>query len=226
MRSARPVIAFRSMLLAVAGAAVLASLGACNIVAPIAYLVGGPPKVPAAYELDKDRPTTIFVDDRASVVPRRGLRLLIGSEAESTLIEKKAVKQERMISADSTVRVALAERYGDPQSIDSIGESVGAEVVIYIEMAGWTLSRDGVSSAPAARLSVKVLDVANNVRLWPSSINGHIMTVSLPQSAARGPQSRVEQNALEEALARMVGLQIARLFFTHEEDSLSGRLDD
>jgi hypothetical protein len=226
MRMSRPTIAIRSMLLALAGAAALAPLGACNIVAPIAYLVGGPPKVPAAYELDKERPTTIFVDDRASVVPRRGLRLLIGSEVESLLIEKKAIKQEHMISADSTVRVALAERYGEPQSIDSIGESVGAQVVIYVEMAGWTLSRDGVSSAPAARLSVKVLDVENNVRLWPSSINGHIMTISLPPTAARGPQTRVEQNAIEETLAKMAGLQIARLFFTHEEDALSGRLDD
>ncbi|MFG0275037.1 MAG: hypothetical protein ACF8QF_08270 [Phycisphaerales bacterium] len=226
MRRPSSTIAMRVALPAVAGAVALASLGACNIVAPIAYLVGGPPKVPAAYELDKDRPTTIFVDDRASVVPRRGLRLMIGSEAESTLIEKKAIRQENMISADSTVRVALAERYGEPQSIDSIGEAVGAEVVIYVELAGWTLSRDGVSTSPAARLSVKVLDVTNNVRLWPSSINGHIMTVALPPTAAQGPQSRVEQNALEETLAKMTGLQIARLFFTHEEDALSGRLDD
>jgi hypothetical protein len=198
----------------------------CNIVAPIAYLVGGPPKTPALYELDRRRPTVVFIDDRASVVPRRALRASIGQEAESTMIEQGVVDQESMISASATLRLAMAERYGEPRSIDSVGEEVGAEVVVYVEMVSWSLRGDGVTFAPTARVSVKVLDVANDVRLWPQTIGGHVMTVQLPQTASQGPTNRVERNTIEEGLARLVGLRIARLFYTHEADPLSGRLDD
>lgn len=203
-----------------------ALLAGCNVVAPVAYLVGGPPKVPAKHELDGKRRTVVFIDDRASVVPRRSLRALIGSEVDSTLIEQKAVKAENMIASDAALRVAMDERYGDPRSIDGIGEALDAEVVIYVELVAWTMSRDGVSVSPAARLSVKVLDVANDVRLWPGTVGGQMMTVALPTSAGQGPRNRLEQNAQEESLARMTGMQIARLFFAHEEDALSGRLND
>jgi len=204
----------------------LAAFTGCNVVAPVAYLVGGPPKTPALYELDRRRPTVVFVDDRASVVPRRALRAAIGQEAESTMIEQGVVDQQSMISASATLRMAMAERYGEPQSIDTIGEAVGAEVVVYVEMISWSLRGDGVTFAPTARVSVKALDVANDVRLWPQTIGGHVMTVRLPQTASEGPTNRVERNAVEEGLARLVGLRIARLFYAHEADALSGRLDD
>lgn len=227
MRMTTPTLRrLRTLGAALCCAAALAGVAGCNIVAPVAYLVGGPPKTPALYELDRRRPTVVFVDDRASVAPRRALRAAIGQEAESTMIEQGVVDQQSMISASAALRMAMAERYGEPRSIDAIGEDVGAEVVVYVEMISWSLRGDGVVFAPTARVSVKVLDVANDVRLWPQTIGGHVMTVQLPQTASEGPTNRVERNAVEEGLARLIGLRVARLFYTHQPDPLSGRLDD
>ena len=227
MRRRPPTLRRLGLLSAAACCAGALAVGAgCNIVAPIAYLVGGPPKTPALYDLDRRRPTVVFVDDRASAVPRRALRAVIGQEAESTMIEQGVIDQPSMISASAPLRLAMAERYGEPRSIDSVGEEVGAEVVVYVEMLSWSLSGDGITFTPSTRVSVKVLEVANDVRLWPQTIGGHVMTVQLPQTAAQGPTNRVERNAVEESLARLTGLRIARLFYTHETDPLSGRLDD
>lgn len=209
----------------VCAAPLLLTPGACNIVAPVAYLAGGPPKKPAQHELDEDRPTVIFVDDRSNAAPRRSLRTSIGQEAESVLIEQGVVEQEKMIASSSTIRVALQERFGEPRSIDAIGEAVGAEVVIYVELVSWAMASDGALS-PQGRINVKVLDVLNDARLWPAGPDGRTITIQLPPITGGAPQNRAELNAMEERLARRIGLEVARLFFAHEPDALSGRLDD
>ena len=51
-------------------AAVVVCVPGCNIVAPIALIVEGPPTVDPVHKLDKSRPTIVFVDDisKAAVV--------------------------------------------------------------------------------------------------------------------------------------------------------------
>jgi hypothetical protein len=65
---------------AVALVALLAAVppAGCNIVTPIAYLVGGLPKVDPIFVLE-ERKTVVFVDDRANVISSSGrsIRLTI-----------------------------------------------------------------------------------------------------------------------------------------------------
>ena len=61
-------------LVAAAGAA----LSSCNIVAPVAYLIGGQDKVDAQFALS-DRPTVVFVDDPENI-------LRVGACAGSSVI--------------------------------------------------------------------------------------------------------------------------------------------
>lgn len=197
-------------------------LGGCNIIAPAMFLVHGRGQIQPVVELDPYRPTVIFIDDRASVLPRRSLRLAIGQEADSTLLEKKVVMQGSLISSTATVRLAADERYGEPRPVSELARAVGAEVVIYAECVGWSLSRDGLSTSPIALLNIKIIDATNQMHIWPPDGTSLPLRVELPRRAAPLPTTRVERQALEQALATTIGKKLARLFYQHERDQLDG----
>jgi len=192
-----------------------AALAGCNIVAPAYYVLKGPPKTAAVFDLDENRPTVVFVDDRASVLPRRSLREQIGQEAESTLLERKIIKKDQMISTLSALRTAAGERYGDAMSIGEIGNAIGAEVVIYITMDTFTISRDGVSLSPLVEARVKVIDVASQSRLFPPSADGFPVRIEPQTGTGQVPTSRAGRNSTENALARSLGVEVAQLFYKH-----------
>jgi len=197
----------------------------CNIVGPVASLVAGPPKTQAAHRLDRGATAVVFVDDRASQAPRRSLRSVVATEAERTLIEQKVLAADQLFPSAAATRAAQGETYDAPISIAEVGRRVGADRVIYVEMTSFALSRDGVTLAPSASARVKVIDAATGRRIFPEDAAGHPVTAQLPRGA-QAPSSLAARAQLEQALARALGVQIARVFFTHERDALSGRLDD
>lgn len=221
MRARRPSAAVA----AIAAALTIATAGGCNILGPAAYLVHGPPKVDAKHKLDDSRSTVIFIDDRNNRMPRRSLRLTTAEAAEQTLMRQGVVPEENMITTRSAMRAALGERDGEPMSIAEIGRSAGAEVIIYVAIEAWSLSRDGVSLSPAARARVKVIDAEQDRRLFPGAGGGHPLTVELPRRAEEMP-SGVHQNEAHTALAEALGLRLAQLFYKHQRNPLSGSLDD
>ncbi|MCA9292209.1 MAG: hypothetical protein KDA20_00160 [Phycisphaerales bacterium] len=191
--------------------------GACNIVAPIVYAVEGPPKNKAVADLEGNRPTVIFVDDRNSRLPKRSLRSDIARMAEQTLLDKDIIKTGRMIAATSALRAAAGESGDEPLSIVDIGREVGAEVIVYAEVKEFTLSRDGASVSPAAALEVKVFDTMTNARIWPAGDGGYPLVISLPTGHGQVyGMSLAERSAAERELANTVGLRLAQLFFTSE----------
>lgn len=197
-------------------------LGGCNIIAPGIFLLKGRGQINPVVKLDPSRPTVVFIDDRASVLPRRSLRLAIGQEADSTLIEQGVVDKDSLISSTAALRYAADERYGKPRPVSGVATSLGAEVVIYAECIGWTLSRDGASTSPVALLNVKVLDAKNQTFIWPQDGSSFPLRVELPRSATPLPTARVDQQALERVLAITIGKKLARLFYQHERDRLDG----
>jgi len=205
--------------------ALLGTLAGCNIVAPLAYIASGPPKVDARHKLDASRTHVVFIDDRASRLPRRSLRIETAEAVEQTLMRREVLPEEQVLTTRAAMRVASAERYGSPLSIAEIGASAGADVIIYATVDAWSLSRDGVSLSPAARGRVKVIDAAADERLFPPGRDGFPVRVELPQSPSQMPTG-AERRAAHIGLAQAFGAQIARLFFQHERDALSGQLDD
>lgn len=188
--------------------------GACNIVAPIVYAIEGPPKNNAVADLQADRPTVIFVDDRSSRLPKRSLRTDIARAAEQALLEQDVIDQGRMIAATSALRAAAGESGESPFSIVDIGRAVGAEVIVYAEMREFSLSLDGVSIAPTATLEVKVFDTMTNSRIWPVE-GGYPLVIRLPASHGQMyGMSLAERSAAERQLAQTVGLRLAQLFYT------------
>jgi hypothetical protein len=215
-----------ALLAACSAALALAAMG-CNIVGPVFLLIHGPEKTKAKFELDPERSHMLYIDDRANKLPRRALRRVVAQEAESSIITRADVPSENVITAAAGMQVASTERFGEPMSIVEIGRAVGAEVVIYAAVEDWRLSADGETVAPYARLRVKLIDASQNKRIWPdASINGYTLAVEMPPSLARMPENLAAMNQLQRDMAVVVGDRLAKLFYDHEKDTLSGQLGD
>lgn len=201
----------------------LAPLGisGCNIAGPAFYFIHGPEKIKKVHTLDKDRSTVIFIDDRLNRVPRRALRAAIGETAEKTLMKQGVVKE--MISSTSAMQAAGNDRGGNPLPIIEIGRAVKADVVIYVTVDQFSLSRDGQSFAPAAAVRVKVLDVSSGERAWPEAATGHPLNVNVNVRQGIAPENNNDRFAAEDELAALLGLEIAGLFYDHEAIRGTGR---
>lgn len=204
----------------------VSGLGACNILGPVAYLVHGPPKVKARHELDPKLKTVIFVDDRANRLPRRSLKNVIGQSAEEMLIDRGVVPQDNMIASRSATIAATGETDSELMSIAAIGNAVGADRVIYVSIEGFTVSRDGATVEPIAGALVKIIDTAEDRRVWPADRAGYPVKLQLPATGGQIPRDRSGMSQLQIGLAETLGIQIARVFFDYERDALSGTLDD
>lgn len=190
-------------------------LGGCNIIAPALYITRGLPKVPAEHTLAKDRPTVIFVDDRASVLPRRTLRGNLASRAEMELLASKSLTN--MIDAASIQNAAARDTSEKGLPIVTLAQSVKAEVVIYVSMDRFGLSQDGVTYQPYASARVKVIDAkAGDARVWPTEFEGKAVSVTMPVRQGDVPKTAVAQAKAMEDLAAELGSAVARLFYEHE----------
>jgi len=196
----------------VLGAAV--AVAGCNIVAPVLYMAHGPAKTQRVYELDAKKSMVVFIDDRANVVPRRALRVTMAEQAEKTLLKERVATD--MISAQSAMAAVGQERQGKPMPIAEIGTAVRADLVIYATVDYFTLSRDGQSFNPSTLLRVKVVDTSTDKRLWPEDPRGYPVEVRLDAKTAAMPTSTSGRYKAEDELAVQAGLEVARLFFTHE----------
>ncbi|HBS28480.1 MAG TPA: hypothetical protein DEB06_03290 [Phycisphaerales bacterium] len=196
--------------------AAMLSLGGCNIVGPLYVVASGPPKTPAAVELDEDRNHVIFIDDFRSRLPRRSLRTLMAESAETTLLEKGVLSSERLISSAAASRVASGETADERLPIADVGKRIGADVVIYVTVDGWLLSRDGQSAAPAVLTRVKIIDVAQNKRVWPANPEGQSLAIQPSQMQGDLPMTLAGRSELEQDLAKQFGLALAQMFYEHE----------
>jgi hypothetical protein len=207
--------------------AVAISIAGCNIVAPAFYLLHGPPRTPAAYELE-DRPTIVFVDDRANVIDRNSeyLRRRIADTASRILMQKELV----MVTIRPQDALALAkrnDRHREVMPVDAIGRAVGAEQIIYVQMLKFKETPDGVTPRPIAAAQVKVLDVINRTRLFPPAeeMDAYPLNVEMPPVNTENYASMDSRTVILEMLADQTGVELAKLFYEHETKELGGNLD-
>lgn len=201
-------------------------LPSCNIVGPIAYLAAGPGQIDAEHEL-VDRPTIVFVDDRANMLPRRSLRIVLGDSCATRLMEQEVVLQENMISTRDAIAAASGEQSGALRSVADIGEATEAAQVIYVEITGFTHSIDNARPLPAIACSVSVVDVATRTLLYPdageSGAQHRDLLIQSPREyPSEAYRSGATRRQVEEEIAAFTGEQIAKLFYKHERSSGSG----
>jgi hypothetical protein len=200
-----------------------AAISGCNYVGPIAYLVHGPGKIEARHTLEVARPTVIFVDDSMSQLPSRSIRGEIAASVERFLLKEEKLKD--VIDHRSALQASIADRHGQSLSIAEIGRSVGAEVVIYIEIDSFGISPDGQTFSPFAAARVKVVDVAKDARAWPDDRRGHPVKLDPTPQAIEAPESTAAKLEAARLLAAQLGKAVAQLFYTHEPDQAAGQGD-
>jgi hypothetical protein len=196
----------------------------CNIVAPAVAVASGPPKTQARYVLP-DVPTVVFIDDRMSRIEPASLRRSIADRVNEKLMNNAGITttirpQDAMLIASRT------DRAGDLMHIQDIGKAVGAEQIIYVEIAQFEESADGFTPRPVALAHIKVVDVANNQRVfppagtpkgWPVQVTGDAIDPALYASRS----SRLQIHA---SLAAELGDEIAKVFYDHEYKEVGSRV--
>lgn len=203
------------------------ALSGCNILGPLAYFAEGPPSVNAEYTLP-DRPTVVFVDDRANVIGSNApaIRRAIADKASEDLMVKKLVTTT-ISPRDAMGVVATSDRHGELMPIDGIGRAVGAEQIIYVQMIAFSGTSDGVTPRPTAICRVRVIDVAERERLYPppdSQEASRLVQVNIREVDPAMLRSTASRLKVYEALAEETGGQIAKLFYKHEIKELGGSL--
>ncbi|MSR44050.1 MAG: hypothetical protein EXS15_01655 [Phycisphaerales bacterium] len=205
--------------LVVVGGAV--ALQGCNFLIPLTYLAEGPPKAPAAFELPSKR-TAFVVDDRKNRMARVALRVEIGESAATGLLENSVVP-EVISTRDSVAMVRRLDTASKPVSIQRVGESLGAEQVVFIEVDEFNLSGGRAEGGPEAVALVKVIDITTGERLWPSAGSEAVQS-SLQDIDPSLITTSAGRREIEDKLAAQLGDDIAKLFYAHPRRELGGRL--
>lgn len=199
----------------------------CNIVGPAVYFIHGPAKTPPQFVLPPDKPTIVFVDDRANILPNRSTRQRIAHAAESALLGGQAVGKGEILDSDAILTVAAQERFGKPMGIAEIGKAVGAATVIYATADSFGISPNGQEYAPFATLRVKVIDVESRERIWPTQDREWApLSVSIADQGRFVPTSSSDRAAAEYKLADQTGLSLARMFIEWVPEDVAQRVGD
>lgn len=212
-----------------AAAGGLAVTGGCNIVAPVAAVLAGPPKRDAQFKLPK-RKTVVFVDDRMGVIPLRSrqMRRQIGRSVTDVLNTKDKLLPGMMIDAGDAIAFADSRDRGDGLlPLGVIGQEVGAEVLIAVGVSLFSLQPSGTPQ-PTAQAAVWILDITNQVRLFPApDANQAATTVSASLLIGDGMSQASESQRVQIffELASELGREVAKLFYRHEIKPLGERLE-
>jgi len=211
---------FRATAIVVMCAAVLLVAG-CNYLLPASYIIEGPPKAPAAFELPSKR-TVVIVDDKINRMPRVALRVGIGDSVGTHLLENNVVP-ETITTRDAVALIRRMDTASKPVSIQRICESLGAEQVVYVEIDEFNLSGGRDEGGPEAVALIKVLDITNGSRLWPTAGSEAVQS-SLQDINPSLIATSAGRREVEDKLAEKLGEDIAKLFYAHERRELGGRL--
>ncbi|RMH12143.1 MAG: hypothetical protein D6695_07545 [Planctomycetota bacterium] len=208
MLSTRRAVPF--LVSAIALAALL--IAGCNIVAPIAYAVHGPGKVKKVTTLDPERSYVIFVDDPSNKVASRRLRSAIVSTAQDKLLAQGVVTN--IIDGRSAFAAAAGERYGERMSVQEIGQSVHADVVIYALLTNFSLGEEIGTFRPTATLHVKLIESETGNRIWPPEEGTmYPLHVNMPQRPGLAPSTTAEIYKAQQELAEYTGTALAQMFY-------------
>ena len=198
-------------------------LTSCNLVAGVTYAISPDPSQDAQYVLP-DRRTVVFVDDRRNVMHPTRLRRVIAERVTRDLLANKILTT--VVSPRDVMRVSEAnDRHNNPLSVDDLGRAVDASVVIYVEMGAFGLTSDGQTANPRASCTVRVIDVDQRARLFPTDQAAYSVFTNLDRIDPHRIESGAEIRKLAEELAEELGDSIAKVFYSHNTGRLGENLN-
>lgn len=198
----------------------------CNLVAGAYLIASGPEKTPAVFTLPKTASAVIALDDRGSVIPQRSLRDVIGKTAEEEILAQNLVRE--MIASRLAAAVMARERYGQPMGIAEIGQAVKADIVIYVVIDQFTLSKDGQTLSPMTVGRVKIIESATGHRIGPPEggpTDYYPFEVDLPPQGDAAPTTNNQLQQMQN-LAKLTGVYLSRMFYNAEKISAPTKLEE
>ena len=205
-------------------------LAGCNIASAVGYVAHPEPQVSAEFTLS-NVPTVIFIDDRRNRINPTRLRRVIVDEATTLLMEKGLISEQFMISPrDAMVMARKQDRSGTIITLEKVGELVGAQQLIYIDVEQFALTYDGITPTPRSISKVKVLDLVSGKRVFPdpggeSKTDYFTLNVEIPSPSPHGFNTAKVRNEMNDELALLTGERLAKLFYNYMESELGNRLD-
>lgn len=176
-----------------------------------------PEKVKAAHPL-ADRVTLVMVDDTELRLRDPAVASQVGDRVRYDLQDAKAVRQFVSMQRLNALIAKAGNEY-ERISIDRVGRDLGAEQVIHVSIDSLQMSSDLGVLRPVATVTVKVIDVAQGIRLFPApkpaeGPRGVVLTV---QAAYRikDQESRGDEAIAIQTLAQLIGRDVAWLFYDH-----------
>lgn len=190
------------------------SSGCQQVAAAWTNMTGGD-WIPAQFTLTKE-PLLVLIDDRSSIVTEpKSIR-----EAHKTIAVNFAEFKvnHNVIPFEEWQRLAQTDKKYGRYSIRQVGEKLGAEQVLYLNVERFTLH--GEPGAPVFKgeftVRVKVLSTnrEKDVRVWPSEESGKRISVT---SAPIPIDSEKSASDIATELGIKLGKEVAMMFYGHRE---------
>lgn len=185
--------------------------------APIGWLVNAfapPQKVEPEYVLPQGQCVLVFVDDMINPVNYEPIKSDLTAVINGNLLQYAGVAET--ISYEEILTLMSADSNFNQMSISEIGDRLGADLVVYVQIKKFSLKDDDSTLLWKGQLeaTVRVVKVGEG-RLWPEDRpGGHpIRPVETPSTANSAP---LYGEQLTRLLAIKAGKQISQLFYEHE----------
>jgi len=228
-RIVRYAVAVRLVVGAALAVPILAA-GGCAIAGLVAEAAG--PTLEAEHEL-ADVPTLIMVEDRGLRLEDPALPTFLANAIAADLRDHGALGRAEILEQSELGR--LSGEFGrefNSLGIDEIGQRVGAQQVLYVEVQRVQLERAPGLWEPRVSAGVKVIDAVGRERVYPpvESIEGvavrprgRPVVATLPAHAPDGPDRAYRLSVLE-ALAQRLATRVGQLFYDHKAPRPGDRL--
>lgn len=210
----------------------LALFNGCDVISTAASVVTPPEKIEAKYDLP-DKATLIVIDDPRGLVTSPSTLRRIASATRNVLEVEKVIVDGGFVGQDelSAYREELGDRYNQT-SLAALAIHLGAKQVIHAEVTGFQVGLGGNVIRPAIALNVKVFDLDERARVFPTSGGSgnsvDLGTTVYPLQSQLPAQDLTGQSAARSIavrdLADQTGRDIARLFFDWRKPQVGSEL--
>ena len=194
-----------------AGAAA-AGLGGCAAFSWFVAQFAPPQEVKAEFKLPKDKKVLVFVDDMLHEVNYAPIKGDLTEKLNSQLAEHKIAANT--IPYEQVQDLAARGDF-NRLAVKEVGEKLGADVVIYVDIERFSLKENEASPLWRGELagSVRVVDVKVG-RLWPTDREKYpVPAVETPPTENASKTYGAELSRL---LAEKLADRIAKLFYDHK----------
>ncbi len=178
-------------------------------------------KVAPQFELSGG-PILVFVDDYNSRVTWPEASDLLEQAVAVELVSHGAT--EKVLSPDALRRLRQTHTDFEDMYCNEIGRKVGADQILWLEVADFFASEQMSDLTAAARMAVTVKVINphgthrdGTVRLWPASRDGHPVRAELSANEVSKVKGR---RAIATALTKKLAGEVARLFYEHKLEDL------